>query len=95
MDFSIPVSDRWNGVSQISRLKPLSPYTTMYRVFLFSFLLSFGRPSNTMFQLTRAVPIIGAAEDVIDWAFVSGQQEHGQDYCSPQPSRFRKDSIGR
>ena len=48
-----------------------------------------------MFQVTRAVPIIGAAEDVIDWAFVSGQQEHGQDYCSPQPFRFRKDSIAR
>lgn len=65
LDFSIPVSDRWNGVSQTFRLKPLSAYIIHVQIFPFFLLLSFGRPSNTMFQLTRAVPIIGDAEDVI------------------------------
>jgi hypothetical protein len=35
LDFSIPVSDRWNGVSQTFRLKPLSAYVTHVQIFPF------------------------------------------------------------
>jgi hypothetical protein len=37
LDFSIPVSDRWNGVSQTFRLKLLSAYVTHVQIFPFFF----------------------------------------------------------